>query len=139
MGPQQSQIGGIESSFFLANWHFQLCVKQQYPSCRCVVVRTPTFINRTFVKYIYVVSRYTYSFKRKTHNVHAYLLPWISLSSAVLFFIIAKFVHSSCFKEESRKISNNLFKLCFFFSETLQLPTNFYTDQPNVPKTCQKP
>ena len=26
VGPQQSQIGGIKSSLFLANWHFQWCV-----------------------------------------------------------------------------------------------------------------
>ena len=26
VGPQQSQIGGIKSSLFLANWHFQRCV-----------------------------------------------------------------------------------------------------------------
>ena len=26
VGPQQSQISGIESSFFLADWHFQWCV-----------------------------------------------------------------------------------------------------------------
>ena len=28
MDPQQSQIGGIETSFFLAYWHFQWCVYQ---------------------------------------------------------------------------------------------------------------